>query len=53
MLRNQLVEAVADRLDAIGWTALQRIGRRLPRPLQPPLAGRYGPIPQRRQLSRP
>ena len=37
MLRNQLVEAVADRIDAIGWTALQRIGRSLPRPFQPPL----------------
>ena len=37
MLRNQLVEALADRLDAIGWTALQRIGRRLPRAIQPTL----------------
>ena len=37
MLRRQLVDAVADRLDALSWMTLQRIGRRLPRPLQPPL----------------
>ncbi|CAK24957.1 MAG: ABC1 kinase family protein [Synechococcus sp.] len=37
MLRRQLVDAVADRLDALSWMTLQRIGRRLPRPLQPPM----------------
>ena len=37
MLRRQLVDAVADRLDALSWMTLQRIGRRLPRPLQPPV----------------
>ena len=37
MLRRQLVDAIADRLDALSWITLQRIGRRLPRPLQPPL----------------
>ena len=37
MLRRQLVDALADRLDALSWMTLQRIGRRLPRPLQPPL----------------
>ena len=37
MLRRQLVDAIADRLDALSWMTLQRIGRRLPHPLQPPL----------------
>ena len=37
MLRRQLVDAIAARLDALSWMTLQRIGRRLPRPLQPPL----------------
>ncbi|PTT94826.1 hypothetical protein DBR45_50245, partial [Pseudomonas sp. HMWF031] len=37
MLRRQLVDAVADRLDALSWMTLQRIGRSLPRPLQPPM----------------
>ena len=36
MLRNQLVEAVVDRIDSFGWQAMRRIGRQLPRPLQPP-----------------
>jgi hypothetical protein len=36
MLRNQLVEAVVDRIDSFGWLAMRRIGRQLPRPLQPP-----------------
>ncbi|TCD59069.1 hypothetical protein CWE17_04255 [Synechococcus sp. BS56D] len=36
MLRNQLVEAVIDRIDSFGWLAMRRIGRQLPRPLQPP-----------------
>ena len=35
MLRNQLVEAVVDRIDSFGWLAMRRIGRQLPRPLQP------------------
>ncbi|WP_050752596.1 MULTISPECIES: AarF/ABC1/UbiB kinase family protein [unclassified Synechococcus] len=36
MLRNQLVEAVVDRLDALGWFTMLRISRQLPRRLQPP-----------------
>ena len=36
MLRNQLVEAVVDRLDALGWFTMRRISRQLPRRLQPP-----------------
>ncbi|WP_186493172.1 ABC1 kinase family protein [Synechococcus sp. BIOS-U3-1] len=35
MLRQQLVETAADRIDSLGWMTLQRIGRRLPRQLQP------------------
>ena len=35
MLRHQLVETAADRIDSLGWMTLQRIGRRLPRQLQP------------------
>ena len=35
LLRNQLVEATVDRLDALGWSTMQRLGRRLPRGLQP------------------
>ena len=35
MLRHQLVETAADRIDSLGWMTLQRLGRRLPRPLQP------------------
>ena len=42
MLRHQLVEAAADRLDSLGWMTLQRLGRRLPRPLQPPLLMQAG-----------
>ncbi len=35
MLRSQLVEAVVDRVDALGWLTVKRIGRQLPRALQP------------------
>ena len=35
LLRDQLVEATVDRLDAIGWSTMQRLGRRLPKRLQP------------------
>ncbi len=35
LLRNQLVEAAVDRLDALGWSTMQRLGRQLPRGLQP------------------
>ncbi len=37
LLRDQLVEAVINRLDAFGWHTFQRLGRNLPRSLQPPL----------------
>ena len=37
LLREQLVEALINRLDAFGWQAVQRLGRNLPRSLQPPL----------------
>ena len=37
MLRTQLVEAVVERLDALGWLTVQRLGRQLPRALQPAL----------------
>lgn len=36
MLRNQLVDALVDRLDALGWFTMRRISRQLPRRLQPP-----------------
>lgn len=36
MLRNQLVDAVVDRLDALGWFTMRRISRQLPWRLQPP-----------------
>ena len=35
LLRDQLVVAMVDRLDAIGWSTMQRLGRRLPKRLQP------------------
>ena len=35
MLRTQLVEAVVERLDSFGWLTVQRLGRQLPRALQP------------------
>lgn len=43
MLRNQLVETAADRIDSLGWMTLQRIGRRLPRRLQPSRLMTSGP----------
>jgi predicted unusual protein kinase regulating ubiquinone biosynthesis (AarF/ABC1/UbiB family) len=36
MLRQQLVDALVDRVDALGWRTFQRLGRRLPKGLQPP-----------------
>ena len=36
-MREQLVEALINRLDAFGWQTFQRLGRNLPRSLQPPL----------------
>jgi predicted unusual protein kinase regulating ubiquinone biosynthesis (AarF/ABC1/UbiB family) len=36
LLRQQLVEAVVDQMDAFGWQTVQRLGQRLPRRLQPP-----------------
>jgi len=41
LLRNQLVEATVDKLDALGWSTMQRLGRRLPKQLQPSGIG-YG-----------
>ena len=35
LLRDQLVETTVDRLDAIGWSTMQRLGRRLPKRLLP------------------
>ncbi|BEV35380.1 AarF/UbiB family protein [Synechococcus sp. M16CYN] len=35
LLRDQLVDATVDHLDALGWSTVQRLGRRLPRQLQP------------------
>ena len=35
MLRTQLVEAVVERVDALGWLTVKRIGRQLPKALQP------------------
>ena len=35
LLRDQLVSATVDRLDALGWSTMQRLGRRLPKRLQP------------------
>ncbi|WP_296366907.1 AarF/ABC1/UbiB kinase family protein [Vulcanococcus sp. Clear-D1] len=36
MLRNQLVEAAVNQMDALGWQTALRISQRLPRPLRPP-----------------
>jgi hypothetical protein len=36
MLRQQLVDGLVDRVDAVGWQAFQNLGRRLPKRLQPP-----------------
>jgi len=35
LLRDQLVHATVDRLDAIGWSTMQRLTQRLPKRLQP------------------
>lgn len=43
LLRDQLVEATVDRLDALGWSTMQRIGRRLPKQLQPSAISRSAP----------
>jgi predicted unusual protein kinase regulating ubiquinone biosynthesis (AarF/ABC1/UbiB family) len=44
MLRGQLVEAVVDRVDALGWLTVQRLGRQLPRALQPALITNADPL---------
>ena len=44
MLRSQLVDAVVDRVDALGWLTVQRLGRRLPRGLQPALITNVDPL---------
>ncbi|MDM7958536.1 MAG: AarF/ABC1/UbiB kinase family protein [Synechococcus sp. WH 8007] len=36
LLRNQLVEAAVDQLDALGWQTAVRLSQRLPRALRPP-----------------
>jgi hypothetical protein len=36
LLRQQLVDALVDRVDAISWRAFRRLGSRLPSRLQPP-----------------
>ncbi|MFZ4803449.1 MAG: ABC1 kinase family protein [Synechococcus lacustris] len=36
LLRQQLVDATADQIDAAGWQLLQGLGRQLPRRLRPP-----------------
>ncbi|QEY32585.1 AarF/ABC1/UbiB kinase family protein [Synechococcus sp. RSCCF101] len=36
LLRRQLVDAVVDRMDALGWRTLQTVSRRLPDAWQPP-----------------
>ena len=44
MLRSQLVEAVVERVDALGWLTVQRLGRQLPRALQPALITNADPL---------
>ena len=44
MLRSQLVDAVVDRVDALGWLTVQRLGRQLPRALQPALITNADPL---------
>jgi len=44
MLRSQLVDAVVDRVDALGWLTVQRLGRRLPWGLQPALITNADPL---------
>jgi len=36
LLRQQLVDATADQIDAAGWQLFQGLGRQLPRRLRPP-----------------
>jgi predicted unusual protein kinase regulating ubiquinone biosynthesis (AarF/ABC1/UbiB family) len=36
LLRQQLVDAAVERMDNLAWNTTLRLGRRLPRPLQPP-----------------
>jgi predicted unusual protein kinase regulating ubiquinone biosynthesis (AarF/ABC1/UbiB family) len=36
LLRNQLVEATVDQLDALGWQTAVRLSQRLPKALRPP-----------------
>ena len=36
MLRQQLVDAMVERMDELAWRTTLRLGRRLPRPLLPP-----------------
>ncbi|MCT0214637.1 AarF/ABC1/UbiB kinase family protein [Synechococcus sp. CS-1324] len=46
MLRQQLVDGLVDRVDAMGWKAFQNLGRRLPKRLQPPgLRAPQRPLP--------
>ncbi len=44
LLRNQLVEAAVNQMDALGWQTALRLSQRLPRPLQPPGLRDRGPI---------
>ena len=39
LLRDQLVDTAVTRLDAIGWSTMQRLSQRLPRRLQPKAFG--------------
>ena len=42
LLRDQLVETTVERLDAIGWSTMQRLGRRLPKRLLPQALSSHG-----------
>ena len=41
LLRDQLVDTAVPRLDAIGWSTVQRLSQRLPRRLQPKTFGSH------------
>ena len=41
LLRDQLVDTAVTRLDAIGWSTVQRLSQRLPRRLQPKTFGSH------------
>ena len=41
LLRDQLVDTAVTRIDAIGWSTVQRLSQRLPRRLQPKAFGTY------------